>query len=234
MNDERSKYLRIILIVEIQIVLALAIFLVYKIYDVDSKVKNTNQFVYRALVSKGITEANKIDEMDITIGDKNAPVTIIMYSKYSCLYCKEFFETTFLDLNEKYINKGFVKLVVRNLIPVNSKVAMFNAKCSQYAYNENVFLEFSKLMVDANHNITDTVATKNLLFSLVKNKNGFNAFVNSKSITQEISKKVTIAHEAGLFHTPSFLIGSQIVLGNRSLSKFEDLIFEEMKSASCE
>ncbi|HEU5047027.1 MAG TPA: DsbA family protein [Rickettsiales bacterium] len=58
-------------------------------------------------------------EYDITIGKKNAPVTIVEYASLSCPHCAHFFTDTYPALKEKYIDTGKARLVYRDY-PLNA------------------------------------------------------------------------------------------------------------------
>lgn len=49
-----------------------------------------------------------------TLGDANAPVTILEFTDFECPYCKSFFTDTLPQLKSTYIDTGKAKLTVRN------------------------------------------------------------------------------------------------------------------------
>jgi protein-disulfide isomerase len=51
---------------------------------------------------------------DITIGQSNAPITIIEYSSLTCHYCAEFHKEVLPALKKKYLDTGKARLVFRN------------------------------------------------------------------------------------------------------------------------
>jgi len=63
------------------------------------------------------------DELpELTVGDKNAPVTIVEYMSMSCPACGNFHKTTYPKLKEKYIDTGKVYFVMREF-PLNNLAA---------------------------------------------------------------------------------------------------------------
>ena len=52
---------------------------------------------------------------DMTIGDANAPVTIVEYAMFTCPHCAEFYKDVFPKLKAEYIDTGKVKLVFREV-----------------------------------------------------------------------------------------------------------------------
>lgn len=52
---------------------------------------------------------------DFTLGDADAPVTVIEYLSFTCPHCKTFHENTFKQLKADYIDTGKVKFVIREV-----------------------------------------------------------------------------------------------------------------------
>jgi len=53
---------------------------------------------------------------EIVIGDEKAPHTVIVYSSFSCNHCSKFHREEFPKLKRDYIDKGLVKVILRNYI----------------------------------------------------------------------------------------------------------------------
>lgn len=56
---------------------------------------------------------------DITIGKKNAPVTLVEYASLSCPHCAHFYNDILPEFSAKYIDTGKVRLVYRHY-PLNA------------------------------------------------------------------------------------------------------------------
>jgi protein-disulfide isomerase len=52
---------------------------------------------------------------DMTMGDANAPVTIVEYAMFTCPHCAEFYKDVFPKLKAEYIDTGKVRLVFREV-----------------------------------------------------------------------------------------------------------------------
>ena len=57
--------------------------------------------------------ADKSLVMEMALGDKDAPVTVIEYASYTCPHCKTFHENVFKDLKANYIDTGKVRFIYR-------------------------------------------------------------------------------------------------------------------------
>jgi protein-disulfide isomerase len=74
---------------------------------------------------------------DMTLGDPNAPVTVIEYASMTCPHCQRFHAETYPTLKAKYIDTGKVYFVLREfpLDPL-AFAAIMTARCSG---NEHFF-----------------------------------------------------------------------------------------------
>ncbi len=52
---------------------------------------------------------------EMTLGDPNAPVTVIEYASFTCPHCRHFHETVFSDLKADYIDTGKVHFIYREV-----------------------------------------------------------------------------------------------------------------------
>src|SRR3989304_10036092 len=90
---------------------------------------------------------------DAVLGDKNAPVTIIEFSDYQCVFCRKFWTETLPTIKSQYINAGKVKLVYRDFpIPSLHPMAQISAEAAEcvrekggnaayFKYHDKVFGE---------------------------------------------------------------------------------------------
>lgn len=69
--------------------------------------------------SENLKNLNIPDEFklpEIVIGDAKAPHTLIVYSSFSCNHCRKFHIDEFPKLKKDYIDKGKVRVILRNYI----------------------------------------------------------------------------------------------------------------------
>jgi protein-disulfide isomerase len=52
---------------------------------------------------------------DMTMGDANAPVTVVEYAMFTCPHCADFYRDVFPELKADYIDTGKVRLVFREV-----------------------------------------------------------------------------------------------------------------------
>ncbi len=92
---------------------------------------------------------------DVTLGDPNAPVTIVEYASLGCVHCKQFHQEVFYKLKKEYIDTGKVffkyrdyplnapalkAALVKDCLPEDQKLAyigaMFESQ-SQWAFSKS-------------------------------------------------------------------------------------------------
>ena len=52
---------------------------------------------------------------DMTMGDPNAPITLVEYAMFTCPHCADFIKDVFPKIKENYIDTGKVRLVFREV-----------------------------------------------------------------------------------------------------------------------
>ncbi len=195
-----------ILLVEIQLVLLLLVFVIFKLYDVEQRVFNTNAFILKDLINKGVEKLKDIDDKDIIIGDQEAPLTVILYSKPDCVHCEAFYRTTFASFYNEFVETGDVKFIIRYLTGASSPLF------------RDALREFSILKGK------DDV--QRVMFLSEQN---FEGEVESLSDSALLIKNYFNAKEAGIHYTPTFVIGSQVVVGNISLERISEIVREQLE-----
>lgn len=65
-------------------------------------------------VSKGAKPSKAKPLPEISIGSKDAPVVMIMYSSLSCGHCAKFNTDILPEIDKKYIKKGYLRVVFRD------------------------------------------------------------------------------------------------------------------------
>ncbi|NRB00227.1 MAG: DsbA family protein [Rhodobacteraceae bacterium] len=53
--------------------------------------------------------------LEMSLGNPDAPVTVIEYASFTCPHCKRFHESTFKELKENYIDTGRIHFIYREV-----------------------------------------------------------------------------------------------------------------------
>ena len=225
--------IKILLIIEVQIILLVQIVAAIKTETLDNKVYNTNKFVYEVLTDKRIEELNIISNEDIVVGDADAQVTIFLYSRFDCSACNSFFKTNYERLKTEFIDKGMVKLVVRYLVHESKPKILYTTKCAYYAYKTGYYNSFVR-QLDSISPTLDTAVVQNIMLDLIDNSKNFNEFTKSLTTKKELLHIAMKARKAGIKYTPTIFINNQRLIGNRKYEKLKSIILAELDNDVCE
>lgn len=224
---------KIFIIIEIQIILLLIVFMIVKVEKLNKKVYNTNKFVYEVLSNKRIELLNTINEEDIIIGKADAPVTMIVYSRFDCSACNSFFIDNYEQLKNEFIDNGIVKLVVRYLVHQSKPRTLYSTKCAYYAFQKGYYDTFLNQMGEIYPTI-DTSAVKNIMLDLKINLDSLNNFTENVAIEKKLLKQANEMRNAGIRYTPTIFVNKQQLIGNRNFENLKRIIFEELDNEICE
>ena len=167
-------------------------------------------------------------ESDIILGNKDAPVTIIEYASLSCSHCASFHKNTLPTLIEEYVDQGKVKLIFRSF-PLNypallgSQVIQCIPKEIQYDYLDALFL-LQKQWVNK-ENAKTTQEIYKIMQSGGMNKENFENCISNTELENSILEgAVEAQNEFEISTTPSFLINEKLLVGNKSIKEFRQII----------
>jgi protein-disulfide isomerase len=101
-------------------------------------------------IYKFIDYSSIVKESDKVIGEKEAPVSVVLFTDYDCPYCNQFENETLTDeFYENYLDTGKINLVIKPLVTndVFSIFPILFLKCSQ---DQDVSLEVHKKLFELN------------------------------------------------------------------------------------
>ena len=173
---------------------------------------------------------------DVTIGNKDATVTIVEYASLSCPACARFHNGAYKKLKEKYIDTGKVLLVMREF-PTNTIAAAVSmlTRCAgdndKTAALIGIFMERqSDWLVRGN--------AEPKLFEIAKQagftREKFDACLKDEKLFEKIVKgRDRASKEFGVNATPTFFINGRRFTGNfGSIEAFSKVIDPLLKQNS--
>ena len=176
-------------------------------------------------------EAPPVSATDISYGPKDAAVTVIEYSDFQCPFCAEF-ATWMTQLRAEYGDR--VRFVFRNYPLADHEWAQFAAQVAYAASLQGKFWEMHDLLYERQDEwaaasdprpLFDSYAT-----SLGLDLDQLHADADAQSTIDFIKEQATAGKNAGVSHTPWFVIGGESVLP-RSLEQFRKAIDEALAEA---
>lgn len=176
-------------------------------------------------------------------GKEDAPITIIEYSDYECPFCARNYRDVLPILEEKYIDTGKVRFVMREFpLPNIHKNAINASIAALCAGNQGKYWEMHNLLFD-NQKQLDVNNLKSLASALQLDMPSFDKCLDNKETEDRVSSDMASGTKLGMRGTPGFFIGmtdtedsdkvnlSIFIRGAQSISTFRASIDELLKSA---
>ena len=159
------------------------------------------------------------------LGDNNAPIQFVEYVSLTCSHCAEFHVKKLPILKEKYIDKGKLRLEMRDF-PLDglalraAAMARLVAKEKYYKFVNVLFKNQERW--SRNKDPINELKKMGRLAGLSKGK--IDASINQMELLEGIFKMRQQAEKVwNIQSTPSFLVNNKVMLsGNLSIEKFED------------
>jgi protein-disulfide isomerase len=179
------------------------------------------------VLPKLLTKTTKYENTDkFSIGDPNAPITVVEFSNYGCSHCKDFSENTEADFIETYVKTGEVYFTYVN-IPYNDASYIAAAEASYCAAEQNMFYEYKEQLFTY-VGYTDSYSIDNLnkyASTVGMDTTAFAACMESDAYAQSYLDDYAYADSIGLQGTPSFLInGTELVYASQLYDSLNALL----------
>lgn len=172
-------------------------------------------------------------ENEPTIGDEDAPVTIIEFTDYQCPFCKKYGKEAFPKIKEEYIDTGKVKYVFKDF-PVPSlghDNAVKMAKAANCAGEQGMYVEMHDKLFEEQNKISPQRTAK---FDASKidtwaqeiglNMEEYNSCMSKSSVEDEINADLSEGKNGGVQGTPTFFINGEKLVGAQPFTRFQDKI----------
>ena len=170
---------------------------------------------------------------DPMLGERKAPVTIIVFDDYQGPFNARFYQETFPQLKKEYIDTGKVRYVVRDF-PLDShthaRTASLAANCILALGNSEDFWKFHSTLFP-NQDVLNNLYVKQLAQSVLSyGDNEIDSCIDSKMFNVEIENDIKDAKAAGVDGTPTFFINDRKIAGAQPYVVFKDIIEQELKA----
>lgn len=162
-------------------------------------------------IKKGVNVAKKDRNIK---GAKDAKITIIEYSSFSCGYCNKV-RSTIDKLLEKYPND--IEIDFRQFDRGGTDAV--KALAVECAADQGKFWEMHDATFD-----NPQASTSEISEALKLNKSKFNKCIESKKYADKVKTSTEEARSKGINGTPSFLINGEKVIGAQPIEKFIEII----------
>lgn len=167
---------------------------------------------------------------DMGLGNPDAPVQILEFSDFQCPYCRKFYNDTFAQLKENYIDKGLVYFVYRDFPLEIHPDAQSAAEAAECAADQNKGWEMHDLIFEGQDALgSGTVdipvgSLKSYADQLDLETTTFNECLDSGQYADEVAADIQDALQYGVSATPTFFINGHILVGAQPYSTFSTMI----------
>ena len=175
-------------------------------------------------------EISKIYSDEFVTGAESAPVTLIAYVNFQCVYCQSFHTEILPRLKSEFIESGKLKVVYR-VLPMNANIAsdaVVTAETAECAAHQQKFWEMTDVLY---HHQDENVWQNFQKWSMAANipdKNRFNgcfAFHETASRVLKNQHRYAI-HDVKM--TPTIIIGDSKTEGLLDYMDYKALILEQL------
>ncbi len=171
-----------------------------------------------------------------SIGNCDAPVTIVEFADYQCPFCKDFHTTAFSDLKKNYIDTGKVRFVSRDLPLDFHPFAMKAATASLCADDQGKYWEMRDALISNSADLSPGALLK-YAQGLSLDMNSFRICLDSGKHKSEIQKDQADAAVLNISGTPTFVLGRTsggtlnglVLVGTQPYSTFDSAIQQALK-----
>jgi protein-disulfide isomerase len=181
---------------------------------------------------EGTEDLRALTEMavPVTMGNEDAPTTLIVFEDYLCNHCSAFSLQVQPLVEENYIQTGRTKLVYYDW-PLNPQQGTFlAARAARCAGDQDRFWEYHTRLMRSQRTwgMEDNKipVLEEFAEELGLDTGEFNRCLNSDRHAREVTANLELAHALGLGGTPSILIGT----GGGMSRRLEEYSYQTIQS----
>jgi len=178
--------------------------------------------------------ALKVDDSDITLGNKNAKVVMVEYSSLSCTHCKEFHLQIFKKIKDEYIDTGKVLYVYRHF-PTN-RSALAGSKLCQCVGKADFFKMLTTLFESqsswAFNNSYDTSLLNIAKLGGISEAKYKECQTDKKMEDSILKVAMEASNKLHITGTPTFFVNGDEISGDRPFSTFKDMLDKKLGDKS--
>ena len=169
------------------------------------------------------------EDGDPFLGDENAPVVLVSFEDYQCLFCKRAFDETLPQLKSEYIDTGKVKYVYRDYPLSFHPDAQKSAEAAECVNDQGKYWEMHDLIFN-NQQSLSVSSLKQYASQLGLDSTKFNSCLDSGEKASEVQNDFNEGQSYGVSGTPTFFINGNRLVGAQPYSAFKSLIDQELNS----
>lgn len=230
--------LKVIAFLAIIAVLVISIFAITYISSINVKISKLDSFYTEKIPDyKEFTPNEKPKDMHVlfdgepVIGDVNAPLTIYEFSDYECPFCGRFYSTTYMQIKKEYIDTGKVKLVFKDFplgFHQNAIPAAASANCVFAQLGDEAYFKMHDIIFE-NQEMLSLENLDKWAVQLGVDKTKYDLCIKDENTLLEIKADLEEGQNLEISGTPSFVIGTELIIGAQGFDVFKKVIDSELE-----
>tara|TARA_B100000676_G_scaffold75522_1_gene75125 strand:+ start:581 stop:1231 length:651 start_codon:yes stop_codon:yes gene_type:complete len=160
------------------------------------------------------------EDLGWSVGDAEAPLTVVEFTDISCPYCSSFYNGTRASLQAEFVEGGKVRWItlsyVSGLYP-NSEALFLGLECAGRQERYDDFLRIAYLdresWISANRDGVETVL-ESLADQVSLDRATFHSCRADPSIRERLKEIVALSREVGVRGTPTWFVDGFLVMGD--------------------
>ena len=160
------------------------------------------------------------EDLGWSVGDPEAPLTVVEFTDISCPYCSSFYNGTRASLHAEFVEGGKVRWVtlsyVSGLYP-NSEALFLGLECAGHQDRYDDFLRIAYLdretWIRANRAGVETIV-ENLADQVSLDRAAFSSCRADSSVRERLKNIVALSREVGVRGTPTWFVDGFLVMGD--------------------
>lgn len=162
-----------------------------------------------------------------TLGDPNAPVTVVEYADFQCPICKGAETSIVSRIEQDYVQQGKVQIEFR-MFPFIGQESWDAAQASEAAADQGKFWQYHDALFNAQGRENGGSFSYDKLVTIAQQAGldvpQFEATLSSNTHLAGIQAERDAAVNAGVASTPTFFIGDKKIVGAQSYGVFQSAI----------
>lgn len=145
-------------------------------------------------------------------GRMRSPHTLMIFSSYNCVYCRQFYTSVLDSLLNGPVKEGKLKLVCKDFVSPKDGLGMLMAKTAEVARQNGRFEPMHRLLTTGNAPI-DSAAVIALALEAGMTQQQLDKGLNSEATISKIENDYQAGRAVGVTGTPSFVVDGTLHTG---------------------
>lgn len=151
----------------------------------------------------------KMNSRWYSLGQRDAPVTLVEFTDYQCPFCKHFHAESFAELKKNYIDTGKLRFISLDLPLEFHPYALKAALAARCAGEQGKFWEMRDTLISNSADLGPEAILK-YAQSLPLEMAGFRNCLSTEKYKPEVQRDVADANSLGISGTPTFVLGKSL------------------------